>query len=393
MIACRDHLSIVIDDLQWSPWAGNRAPKKEFASKDVKAVLGEKVVLDCFFSGRPVPTITWTDNQNRPIVPESSSPFNVTNYNRQLSISEVSQEDEGTFRCTAENKLGKAEAAINVNVTTPPLRTKDSLGTHTVPDQVDFTMPCKARAALGELIGQTVWYRNGEMLNTNNVPDPERYSFSEDNTELTIRQLVKEVDTASYQCSVTNSEGELYMNGYLRVIKSLEISRQPSRIVEVSPNSGAPYDITVLATGDTCCVINYLYFFNNGKLEENDLDTPPFRTNRSTGSISFDPASVPHDVLTKWLGEFRCEVSNSYQTKVARFSTVLMAPVVAEKESSGLWWIAILCGVLLIIIVIIIVMIIYKSNYPGATYKLEKTELEHNLNPVEDLLNQSFHEI
>ncbi|GFR66792.1 neural cell adhesion molecule L1 [Elysia marginata] len=375
---------------------GDSAPLAEYITKDAKAIIGRTLYLECYFSGKPVPKITWKNSTNHDI-PLGHPRFIIEESGHLLKIESVRQEDEGTFRCKAENTLDVKEEYIKVNVTTPPVRTTGSLRTYTKPDQEDFVLPCKAKAAIGELIDPPVWYRNGERLTANNVPDAERYSFSEDNTELTIRQLVKEVDTASYQCSVTNSEGELYMNGYLRVISSIHVSSRPSDTIRVSHNSSEVYDLSILPTGDHCCRISVLYYFNGTQLTENVLHKPPFRKNDSTGMVSFVPSSVSEEDLVDWLGEYTCKVYNNYQEKYVKFTLVSKETtpeaIVATSESTGLWWIGILAGVLVILIVIIIVIVVYKSNYPGETYQLEKTELKHHLNPEEDLLNQSFQEI
>lgn len=374
---------------------GDSGPNPEYITQNAKAIINEEFYLECFFSGKPAPTITWKNNKNQDIPVAGSDIYRIEDFGRRLTIIKVRQEDEGTYTCMARNAVDVAEASIKVNVTSPPMRTDGSLRSHTKPDQEDFVLPCKAVAAAGEMVDPPIWYRNGERLTKNNLLD--RYSFNDDFTELTIKQLVKHVDTASYQCRVKNSEGELYMNGYLRVINSIEIARQPSETIKVSSNSTDVFDITVLAKGDSCCDISIFYYFNNTQIPEIDLHKPPFRKNDSTETVMFDPSSVSKEVLSKWMGEYRCDVSDRYQHKNVYFAIVAKdvspEPQVAVANTASLWWIGIVCGVLAILIVVIIVFAIYKSNYPGDTYQLEKTELKHNLNPEEDLLNQSFQEI
>ncbi|KAK3730084.1 hypothetical protein RRG08_055151 [Elysia crispata] len=235
------------------------------------------------------------------------------------------------------------------------------------------------------------------LVHDDNLPDLDRYSFSEDFTELHIKKLVKTVDMASYQCSVNNSEGQLYMTGYIRVITALEIMRRPNDTIKIVSNSSSPYDISVRATGDNCCMISIHYYYNNTQLSESKLSTPPFSKNFSNGQLTFDPTSMSREALQDWMGDYECRVSTKYQTKTIRFTLTsgdtAPQPQLAKEASAGLWWIYILCGVVVILIVIVIIIIVYKSNYPGETYQLEKTELKHHLNPEEDLLNQSFQEI
>ncbi|RUS74379.1 hypothetical protein EGW08_017860 [Elysia chlorotica] len=189
------------------------------------------------------------------------------------------------------------------------------------------------------------------------------------------------------------------MNGYLRVINALEIFKRPDSVIKVMSNSTRPVDISVKAKGDACCMIDVLYYFNQTSvaLTQYTLSNPPFRRNSTTGELSFDPSSIPKEDLEKWVGDYKCRVSNKHESKVFDFIIVTeesnRQPITAAEASTGLWWIYILLGVLAIAIVFVVVIVIYKSNYPGETYQLEKTELKHHLNPEEDLLNQSFQEI
>ena len=58
---------------------------------------------------------------------------------------------------------------------------------------------------------------------------------------------------------------------------ALEIMRRPNDTIKIVSNSSSPYDISVRATGDNCCMISIHYYYNNTQLSESKLSTPPFR--------------------------------------------------------------------------------------------------------------------
>ncbi|RUS74378.1 hypothetical protein EGW08_017859, partial [Elysia chlorotica] len=142
-------------------------PGKAYVTPNgAKATLNKEFLLECFFSGKPIPTISWKNSSNH-VITRGDPLYELDEFSRTLTIKNVRQEDEGTFQCTSENYLATEEATIKVNVTTPPLRTSESLRNYISPDKRDFTLTCKAKAALGERLEPPTWYRNGEVLTEN----------------------------------------------------------------------------------------------------------------------------------------------------------------------------------------------------------------------------------
>ncbi|BFZ11037.1 hypothetical protein BsWGS_14076 [Bradybaena similaris] len=368
-------------------------PRPEFSTGNgnTKAYLTRNVTLECYFSGFPLSTITWKNTSNQLITDKR---FQLDDFGRKLIISSVLPEDEGSFSCTANNGHGEKTLFIKVNVTSRPFKVANQgLTSLVLPDRRDVTLPCQAKAAYGENLDQPVWYRNGQILRDANLPDPARYSFSPDRTQLYIRNTSKNVDTACFQCNVTNSEGYTFYDGFLKVIDSIVISKQPNKDIEVSTDDAV--DITVFAQGDACCPIDYQWLFNDNALTVTDLQTPPFVFDPTTNVLIFNATTVSEEQLAPWYGQYKCRVSNTYEHRIVQFSISKkgeVAPKVAESEFQ-LWWIAIIVAVLLIIIIILLIFCCIKRNYPGETYQLEKTELKHHLNPKEELLNQSFQEV
>jgi len=103
------------------------APEIVGAPKDVDVVRGENVVLTCEVAGYPSPRIDWkltrADGQtifmpsddSRKSVQARGGPdhFHITGW---LYLTDVDQDDDGVYTCTAKNKLGKDTAEARVMV-------------------------------------------------------------------------------------------------------------------------------------------------------------------------------------------------------------------------------------------------------------------------------------
>ncbi|CAG5122804.1 unnamed protein product, partial [Candidula unifasciata] len=228
-----------------------------------------------------------------------------------------------------------------------------------------------------------------------NLPDPARYSFSSDHTELHITQPNKTTDTASFQCNVSNSEGYTFYDGYLKVLESIKITKHPESVNQIYRNEAI--DISVQATGDSCCTMSQTWSHNGVRLSPAELERMPFRKEEN-GSLWFDSRNLSYDILNAWSGRYQCNFSTAYDFRTFEFTIVVKdAPatesLVAAEGGFELWWVIIACGVLLMVIVIAIIVVVAKRHYPGETYPLEKTEIRHHLNPKKELLNNSFQQI
>uniref|UniRef100_A0A0B7BBY3 Ig-like domain-containing protein n=1 Tax=Arion vulgaris TaxID=1028688 RepID=A0A0B7BBY3_9EUPU len=358
-----------------------------------KVFLNRTAILECFFSGLPEPEISWKNSSNQ-VVPAGNPRFRLEDFNRRLFITNVQPEDEGRFSCIANNGHGEKIVYISVNVTSPPFKVPNQGLTSLIkPEFSEVSLLCQARAAIGESLNRPEWYRNTEPLRESTLPDPSRYSFSPDHTQLVIRNINKNVDTACFQCNVSNSEGYTFYDGFLRVIDPIVITRRPNDFIEVGDNERI--DISVSATGDACCTTHKEWSFEDTPLTLEERASPPLMEELSTDSMFFNTSGVSDSVLASRLGRYSVRVSNPYQDIVVEF-TISKKGAVAQEVAAAtfeLWWIAIIIGVLVIIIVILIIICCVKRNYPGETYQLEKTELKHHLNPKEELLDQSFQEI
>jgi hypothetical protein len=371
------------------------------ASGNVKAVLGETATIECFFYGNPVPNITWRRESSRQEITRGDKyMLPEDHFNRRLVIRNVQAEDADTYTCVGNNGYGGMAVGTTVlNVTSPPMKIPyQGLDRIVKADGGDQVLKCKADVLDKQIMNAPEWYRNGEPLNENNLPYPERYIFNEDMTELTIRQLDKTKDTACFQCNISNSEGYLFYDGYLTVINSIKINKKPSDFVI---NNANVVDISIIASGDDCCTIAKRWYLNEEPLSAKVLREPPYEFRNEGDYFIFNASSVTREELESRVGNYRCLLFNDYEALNVTFTITLKGfeptrePLKAAEAEAGmpLWWIGLVCGILLIIIALVVIIIFVKSNYPGDTYLLEKAEIKHHLNPEQDLLDQSFHEV
>ena len=79
----------------------------------------ENVTLSCNATGNPAPSISWTKNGSAANSPRISLSLD----NKQLTITNVSRDDSGDYRCVANNSIG---AAVTSNAATLDVQCKYS---------------------------------------------------------------------------------------------------------------------------------------------------------------------------------------------------------------------------------------------------------------------------
>lgn len=65
------------------------------------------VTLSCTASGKPPPNVTWT---------KADDVGNVLSKSSSLELKNITRKQEGLYRCTADNGLGKAESSVRIIV-------------------------------------------------------------------------------------------------------------------------------------------------------------------------------------------------------------------------------------------------------------------------------------
>ncbi|XP_046377754.2 neural cell adhesion molecule L1-like [Haliotis rufescens] len=91
--------------------AKDRVPTLLKSSGNTDAKVGKDVTLQCIFSARPAPTVSWFRNNAN-----LKNTDGVSISGGSLTIRNVSEKDTGIYRCTGQNKAGSQSADFNLNV-------------------------------------------------------------------------------------------------------------------------------------------------------------------------------------------------------------------------------------------------------------------------------------
>uniref|UniRef100_A0A8C0EY38 Brother of CDO n=1 Tax=Bubo bubo TaxID=30461 RepID=A0A8C0EY38_BUBBB len=117
---------------------------------------GQSLILECVASGIPPPRVTWAKDGS------SVSAYNKTRFLlSNLLIDPTSEEDSGTYSCTADNGVGEAGAAFifyNVQVFEPPEVTME-VSQQIIPWGQSAKFTCEVR---GNPQPSVVWLRNAD---------------------------------------------------------------------------------------------------------------------------------------------------------------------------------------------------------------------------------------
>uniref|UniRef100_A0ACB8FHY6 Uncharacterized protein n=1 Tax=Sphaerodactylus townsendi TaxID=933632 RepID=A0ACB8FHY6_9SAUR len=186
-MSAQDYVQVVLED---------GTPKIISAFSEKVVSPGEGVSLMCSVKGTPLPTITWTLDED-PILKDGShrisqiitSEGNVVSY---LNISSTQVRDGGVYRCTANNSAGVVLYQARINVRGPasirPMKNITAIAGR------DTLIHCRV---IGYPYYSIKWYKNSNLL-----PFNHRQVAFENNGTLKLSDVQKEVDEGEYTCNV-----------------------------------------------------------------------------------------------------------------------------------------------------------------------------------------------
>uniref|UniRef100_A0A7N6BTD5 DCC netrin 1 receptor n=1 Tax=Anabas testudineus TaxID=64144 RepID=A0A7N6BTD5_ANATE len=157
----------------------------------VTALLGTDAVLECSASGYPTPSIQWRRGEE---LIQSWCYSLLAGSN--LIIRSVTDDDSGSYSCTATNKNHNITAHTELSVLVPPQFLNYPTNTYAY-ESTDIELEC---AVTGNPPPTVRWMKNGEEV------IPSDYFQIVDGSNLQILGLVKS-DEGFYQCVAENSAG------------------------------------------------------------------------------------------------------------------------------------------------------------------------------------------
>uniref|UniRef100_H2SLV2 DCC netrin 1 receptor n=1 Tax=Takifugu rubripes TaxID=31033 RepID=H2SLV2_TAKRU len=181
----------------------------------VTALLGTDVVLECSVSGYPTPSIQWRKGEEQCFPLCRNKKYSLL-VGSNLLIRSVTDDDSGSYSCTAANRNQNITAQAELGVLVPPQFLNYPTNTFAY-ESTDIELEC---AVTGNPPPTVRWVKNGEEV------IPSDYFQIVDGSNLQILGLVKS-DEGFYQCVAENSAGSSQAMAQL-------LLREP-----VSPSPGA----------------------------------------------------------------------------------------------------------------------------------------------------------
>uniref|UniRef100_A0A8C3AV45 DCC netrin 1 receptor n=1 Tax=Cyclopterus lumpus TaxID=8103 RepID=A0A8C3AV45_CYCLU len=157
------------------------------------ALLGTDAVLECSASGYPTPSIQWRRGEE--LIQSWNKKYSLL-VGSNLIIRSVTDDDSGSYSCTAGNKNHNITAHTELSVLVPPQFLNYPTNTYAY-ESTDIELEC---AVTGNPPPTVHWMKNGEEV------IPSDYFQIVDGSNLQILGLVKS-DEGFYQCVAQNSAG------------------------------------------------------------------------------------------------------------------------------------------------------------------------------------------
>ncbi|XP_004855575.1 neogenin isoform X8 [Heterocephalus glaber] len=177
-------------------------------------VIGQSAVLPCVASGLPAPTIRWMKNEEALDI-ESSERL-VLLAGGSLEISDITEDDAGTYFCIADNGNDTIETQAELTVQAQPefLKQPANIYAH---ESMDIIFECEVT---GKPTPTVKWVKNGDMV----IPSDYFKIVKEHN--LQVLGLVKS-DEGFYQCIAENDVGNAQAGAQLIILEHAPATAGP----------------------------------------------------------------------------------------------------------------------------------------------------------------------
>ncbi|XP_054947520.1 neural cell adhesion molecule 1 isoform X9 [Physeter macrocephalus] len=224
---------------------------------------GEDAVIVCDVVSSLPPTIIWK-HKGRDVILKKDVRFIVL-ANNYLQIRGIKKTDEGTYRCEgrilARGEINFKDIQVIVNVP-PTVQARQSIVNATANLGQSVTLVCDAEGFPEPTMS---WTKDGEQIENE---EEEKYLFSDDSSELTIRKVDKN-DEAEYVCIAENKAGEQDASIHLKVFAKPKITYVEN---QTAMELEEQVTLTCEASGDPIPSITWRTSTRNISSEEKTLD-------------------------------------------------------------------------------------------------------------------------
>ncbi|XP_034995251.1 neural cell adhesion molecule 1 isoform X4 [Zootoca vivipara] len=286
---------------------------------------GEDAVIVCDVVSSLPPAVTWK-HTGRDVVLKKDVRF-VVLPNNYLQIRGIKKTDEGMYRCEgrilARGEVDFRDIHVIVNVP-PTVRSKQSTVNATANLSQSVKLVCDADGFPEPTIS---WTKDGESIERGE--DDEKYGFSYDGSELTIRKVEKN-DEAEYLCIAENKAGEHDATIHLKVFAKPKITYVENKTAMELEDQ---ITLTCEASGDPIPSITWRTSTRNISNEEKTLDGRiVVRSHARVSSLTLK------DIQYTDAGEYICIASNTIgQDSQAMHLEVQYAPKLQGPVAVYTW--------------------------------------------------------
>ncbi|XP_029398569.1 neural cell adhesion molecule 1 isoform X7 [Mus pahari] len=287
---------------------------------------GEDAVIVCDVVSSLPPTIIWK-HKGRDVILKKDVRFIVLS-NNYLQIRGIKKTDEGTYRCEgrilARGEINFKDIQVIVNVP-PTVQARQSIVNATANLGQSVTLVCDADGFPEPTMS---WTKDGEPIE-NEEEDDEKHIFSDDSSELTIRNVDKN-DEAEYVCIAENKAGEQDASIHLKVFAKPKITYVEN---QTAMELEEQVTLTCEASGDPIPSITWRTSTRNISSEEKTLDGHMVvRSHARVSSLTLKSIQYTD------AGEYICTASNTIgQDSQSMYLEVQYAPKLQGPVAVYTW--------------------------------------------------------
>ncbi|XP_073095909.1 neural cell adhesion molecule 1 isoform X31 [Manis javanica] len=285
---------------------------------------GDDAVVVCDVVSSLPPTIIWK-HKGRDVVLKKDVRFIVLS-NNYLQIRGIKKTDEGAYRCEgrilARGEINFKDIQVIVNVP-PTVQARQSAVNATASLGQSVTLACDAEGFPEPTMS---WTKDGEQIESE---EAEKYVFSDDSSELTIRKVDKG-DEAEYVCIAENKAGEQDASIHLKVFAKPKITYVEN---QTAMELEEQVTLTCEASGDPIPSITWRTSTRNISSEEKTLDGHMVvRSHARVSSLTLKSIQYTD------AGEYTCTASNAVgQDSRALYLEVQYAPKLQGPVAVYTW--------------------------------------------------------